>query len=932
MPQTNYHEQQFFNALRDIFVGARVEGDSGFINLMRIKSRYYTRGVFPHLQKDIDAAIAKFPEFREELFDKLYSFFQRYFSESGSIYFRYTPLHQNIYEKVYTDDRDVVLFWKTHMLYYVKTDRIFNSLAVEVDDVKFFFDARQVEHKRANEKREVVFSFRKVRQDETIVFEVTYSERGRKTKEEDILRDLKRAGFAITDEMLNKAFRVFEKQSEVDYFINKNARAFLQEQFELWMYQYMFEGQNVWSAERLAQLQALKSIAFKVIDFISQFEDELVKVWNKPKFVRNSHYVLTLDHIKNIVIPKGTLHSANEVTHAPHNVRRTIVPPSFGGDAGEQSTPLNRDCFVPRSDIQSPYLLERLFAHPDMAAQIEEWRELGMLDDKSPQDPETLLALINEKDLTGEPLHPEYRHLPLDTKHFPELELEVLALFDDLDDALDGWLVHSENYQANNSLMRKFHKSIKCVYIDPPYNADGSEIPYLNVFRSSSWLSMMANRLNFIPDYLQPGDSALIIAIDDYEAARLTEFSKEYFTGHDVNTIVVNHHPQGSPKANISRTHEYALLVTPKDTDFVRVPREIDKPDERSFMRTGTGENNFRYGRPNSFYAILVDPVTGNIKGIEPPPINEYQIEETKEGLLRIYPIDSKGQERVWRKSYNSAIQYIGNGIVVGRMGNNGPRIFEATTIDRVKATSNWFDSKYNAGTHGTALLTNLFGENNLFAYPKSLNTVLDMIDSVLYDDDSSIVFDYFAGSGTTAHAVMNLNRKDDGKRKYILVEMGEHFHTVILPRIKKVAFNSKWKDGKPVFAKGESGMSQFVKYYDLEQYEEVLQCAHYEDADLFNDPNQDPYHAYVFLRDLKLLDSLEIDPEANQVHFHPERLYPDPSSPFGTSIDLAETLSHLRGKWIKHITKDYVEFQDGEQMSLSDPDWQTLKPMIWWQ
>lgn len=278
MPQTNYHEQQFFNALRDIFVGARVEGDSGFINLMRIKSRYYTRGVFPHLQKDIDAAIVEFPEFREELFDKLYSFFQRYFSESGSIYFRYTPLHQNIYEKVYTDDRDVVLFWKTHMLYYVKTDRIFNSLAVEVDNVKFFFDARQVEHKRANEKREVVFSFREVRQDETIVFEVTYSERGRKTKEEDILRDLKRAGLTITDEMLNKAFRVFEKQSEVDYFINKNARAFLQEQFELWMYQYLFEGQNVWSAERLAQLQALKSIAFKVIDFISQFEDELVKV------------------------------------------------------------------------------------------------------------------------------------------------------------------------------------------------------------------------------------------------------------------------------------------------------------------------------------------------------------------------------------------------------------------------------------------------------------------------------------------------------------------------------------------------------------------------------------------------------------------------------------------------------------------------------
>jgi len=91
MTKNTFHEQQFFNALRDIFVGAEIEGDSGFINLMQIKSRYYQQGVFPKLKKDIDQAVADFPEFREELFDKLYTFFQRYFSESGSIYFRYTP-------------------------------------------------------------------------------------------------------------------------------------------------------------------------------------------------------------------------------------------------------------------------------------------------------------------------------------------------------------------------------------------------------------------------------------------------------------------------------------------------------------------------------------------------------------------------------------------------------------------------------------------------------------------------------------------------------------------------------------------------------------------------------------------------------------------------------------------------------------------------
>jgi hypothetical protein len=139
---------------------------------MRIKSRYYTEGVFPKLQVGINEALKPFPAFREELFEKLYDFFHRYFSESGSIYFRYTPLHQNVYEKVYTDDKDVMLFWKTHMLYYVKTDRLFKSLEVELDGQKFFFDASTLEHKKANEKRNIVYSFIGERKDGTLAFDV----------------------------------------------------------------------------------------------------------------------------------------------------------------------------------------------------------------------------------------------------------------------------------------------------------------------------------------------------------------------------------------------------------------------------------------------------------------------------------------------------------------------------------------------------------------------------------------------------------------------------------------------------------------------------------------------------------------------------------------------------------------------------------------
>ncbi len=197
-------EQKFYKALRDVFIGAKIEGTGGFVNLMRIKSNYY-RKIEDILKKDVESALKSHPKFRDELFDKLYSFFSRYFTESGSIYFNSTPFHNNIYEKVYTDEKDVILFWKTQMLYYVKTDRIFRSLPVEFPSdrgvsettpsgfachpfvegeggrgvnsplqkgcpegtgyLKFYFDASKIESKKANEKRSLVFELSKVRED-----------------------------------------------------------------------------------------------------------------------------------------------------------------------------------------------------------------------------------------------------------------------------------------------------------------------------------------------------------------------------------------------------------------------------------------------------------------------------------------------------------------------------------------------------------------------------------------------------------------------------------------------------------------------------------------------------------------------------------------------------------------------------------------------
>jgi adenine-specific DNA-methyltransferase len=141
----NINENKFYQALENIFTGANIEGESGYVNLLKIKSNYYTL-ILEQFKKEVVSQSIITDSFKEEFFDKLYSFFEKYFSESGSVYFVKTANWQRVYEQVYTDNKDVVLFWKTHMLYYVKSDILFQSIEMTLNDEKskmeyhFFFD------------------------------------------------------------------------------------------------------------------------------------------------------------------------------------------------------------------------------------------------------------------------------------------------------------------------------------------------------------------------------------------------------------------------------------------------------------------------------------------------------------------------------------------------------------------------------------------------------------------------------------------------------------------------------------------------------------------------------------------------------------------------------------------------------------------------
>ena len=191
------------------------------------------------------------------------------------------------------------------------------------------------------------------------------------------------------------------------------------------------------------------------------------------------------------------------------------------------------------------------------------------------------------------------------------------------------------------------------------------------------------------------------------------------------------------------------------------------------------------------------------------------------DGRIAVYPVDPQGLERKWRYARGS-IGGISH-LLKAHISKSGEvQIHKANDEQQFKTV--WDDPKYISGDYGTKWLTHLGLKTQDDLYPKSVHTVEDSLH--ITSESDSLTIDYFAGSGTTGHAVINLNREDGGRRKFILVEMGEHFDTVLLPRIKKVAFSPEWKEGSPkrcATPEEAERSPRIVKYMRLESYEDAL-------------------------------------------------------------------------------------------------------------
>jgi adenine-specific DNA-methyltransferase len=342
-------------------------------------------------------------------------------------------------------------------------------------------------------------------------------------------------------------------------------------------------------------------------------------------------------------------------------------------------------------------------------------------------------------------------------------------------------LINAENFHALQLLLYCYEAQVDVIYIDPPYNTGARDWKYNNDYvdtndqwRHSKWLSMMKKRLELAKRLLKP-DGVLICAIDDYEMFHLGPLLEELLPGWDIETAVVEHHPQGGGGVKLSRTHEYALFcISQKGSisgDLVE-----EEGDEWPLTRSGRDRRNFREGRWHQFYAILIDPQSRKVVGVGaeiPKDAKKYPKRPTKEGYERVYPIDSNGDERVWRYNRDSMMRHIEAGLVfetkrrtlkirVQRKGKGEP-IFTV-----------WTGSRFNAGTHGTSLVEGITSDAAAFSYPKSIYTVLDCVAAAARSKPDAIVLDFFAGSGTTLQAVCLLNELTPGTRRTILVTNNE--------------------------------------------------------------------------------------------------------------------------------------------------------------
>ena len=352
----------------------------------------------------------------------------------------------------------------------------------------------------------------------------------------------------------------------------------------------------------------------------------------------------------------------------------------------------------------------------------------------------------------------------------------------------DNLIIKGNNLLALHSLKKEFTGKVKLIYIDPPYNTggNGDTFEYNNNFKRSTWLTFMKNRLEVAKELLT-SDGAMIIAIDENEQAYLGVLLNEMFYDFEIHCITIVHNPRGVQGTNFSYTNEFAFFVIPKGKKIVQNRIKSEEDISYSNLRNWGGES-LRSDAKNCFYPIIVNPNTKSIESFGSVCSDDFHTtkrEIEKDGKILIYPVDNDGIERKWRYARMS-VDDVKDFLRV-RKKNGQLDVEIGKNFEQYKTV--WASPKYDANEYGTKIVKSLV-PNSKFSFPKSLWNVYDCVYAIVGNDKNAIVLDYHAGSGTTAHSVIEINKKDNGNRQFIITEQMDYVEEVTRSRVQKVLEN----------------------------------------------------------------------------------------------------------------------------------------------
>ena len=892
---------------------ARVELEAkreDLIEAARMLNR--TRPEDEEVVKEVDRKlqeVARDEQSESDVYNHLANFFGRYYSEGDFIaQRRYSSGGQSSYLIPY-DGEEVKLHWANADQYYVKTTENYASYAFTVGQgrsVRFEIAAADnekdnIKESNGRQRRFVLaggedsvvssetdlivrFDHRPLTEGEKKLWPGNGSTQQPRINEETVRRVLSRVSLdwssaleelAPTNSngertLLAKHVERYTAKNSFDYFIHKDLGNFLRRELEMYLNTDVMNLEeldlsgSVAVYRAIARARAIRQIGGKIIDFLAQLEDFQKQLWLKKKFVLETNWCVTLDRIPEEMYPEI---AKNE-------------------------------------------------------SQCQEWIDLYAVDEINGDlaNGNTSWTVPPSVDfLKSNPF------LLIDTKHFgQDFEDRLLASLSEassLDEQMNGFLIHGENFQALNLLQQRYNRKVKSIYIDPPYNTDASSIIYKNGFKNSSWLSLLENRLSLSKSLLEE-DGIICTAIDDQEVSELRTLLNAVFTTQ-LGIVSIRSNPAGrKTRGRFAPAHEYALFYARADSaspgplpktqqQLGNYPQEdnLGRFQWTNLIRSGT--NDRREDRPKQFYPIFVnshdeirisemhwDDSTNSWVIFDAKEVNETEV-------LPMRTIGGKTIEGNWQRSHprilKSPDEYRVRRSVSGEISIDFKKRMDFDSLPKT-----WWDNSKYSSANGTKQLAQLFPENS-FDFPKSVDLVQDCLTTSTSSQPMSIILDFFAGSGTTGHSAIKSLRDYGVQYKYILVEMGDHFDNILLPRMKKIAYSSDWKDGKPV---AKDGISHLIKYISLESYEDTmdsLEVAERTEAQnklLKNNPElAEDYHLRYSLgvetsKSASLLGKDFTDPFAYKLSVFRDGVGQE------VNVDLPETFNYLIGLTVESRRK----------------------------